>query len=101
MFRSIAGNTAIPDALVYRVEGASEVTDLWEGRIVRLCNGRSVKNLMTSLYTQELKQGGSGSDIGMWKRLFDEQIINTIDKLEREQIIRLERNQVPAGKEDN
>ena len=66
---------------VYVSTGDWEVGDLWERRIVELCDGKTVGEIIQALYSQEVGKGSWMSDIGMWKTLFDREVVRTIDRL--------------------
>lgn len=67
--------------LVYRVTQADEVRDSWKRRLIELADGRSISEIQETLYRQEIIGGASEVDIGMWKNLFDQSVLKTIDEL--------------------
>lgn len=78
MFHLAPASNEITRQLVYRTIVASAVQDPWERRIIELGEGRSIGEITEILYWEEIRRGGWAVDIGMWKHLFDQCVVNTI-----------------------
>ena len=61
--------------------GATAVEDSWERRIIELSDGRSVGEIKDALYREQLMAGAAVGGIGIWKNLFDQNVLNTICEL--------------------
>jgi hypothetical protein len=84
---------------IYRLTAASELQDTWERRIIDRCDGRSVGSLIKALYSEELSRGGMIADIGMWKTLFDHQVVRTINKLAQQGYICVKTDDAVSAKD--
>lgn len=81
MFRLAPANNGITRQLVYRTVAASATQDPWERRIVELAEGRSIGEIIEILYREEIRSGAWAVDIGLWKHLFDQSVVNTMREL--------------------
>jgi hypothetical protein len=81
MFRHVPASDAITRQLVYRTIPANAVQDPWERRIIELGEGRSIGEITEILYWEEVRRGAWAVDIGLWKHLFDQCVVNTIREL--------------------
>ena len=75
--------------LVYKLRPISDYSDSWEWTIVERCNGKSIRNIVETLYLEELRKGAWLVDIGIWKTLFDREVVATIHELTDKGYIRL------------
>lgn len=78
MFGFVAEGNGITKQLVYRAVEASAVQDPWERRIIELGEGRSIGEITEILYREEIRSGASAVDIGLWKSVFAEGVVNDI-----------------------
>ena len=53
-------------------------SDAWEKRILELSDGRTVEEIIDSLFREEVQRGGASADIGIWKGLFDRAVAREI-----------------------
>jgi sulfate adenylyltransferase len=63
---------------VYRLKAPDDSADPWERRILELCDGRPLGEIIEALYREEVRKGAWMADIGLWKGLFDKNVIGTI-----------------------
>jgi sulfate adenylyltransferase len=63
---------------VYRLKAADDGIDPWERRILELCDGRPLGEVIHILYREEVWKGAWLADIGLWRNLFDQSVIDTI-----------------------
>lgn len=89
MFGPVPASNGITRRLVYRTVEASAVQDSWERRIIELGEGRSVGEITEILYREEIRRGAWAVDIGLWKNLFDRDVVDTIAELVSRGNIRL------------
>ncbi len=82
--------------VVYRVKGADEVKDTWKRRIIDLANGKSIDEILDAMFSQEVRAGAWMVDIGIWRNLFDQDVVKTIGELADQGYICLE----PSIKEE-
>lgn len=75
--------------LVYKIRPISDHSDSWEWTIVERCNGKSIRKIVETLYFDELRKGAGLVDIGIWKSLFDREVVATIHELTNKGYIRL------------
>ena len=71
------------DLLVYRTTKAHSRKTGWEKRIVELADGRSLHEIMRTLYHEQLERGAGLVDVGTWKSFFDREVMDTIGDLVR------------------
>ena len=64
--------------------------DKWDGRLLVLCDGRSVSEIIQILYHEELANGAALTDLGIWKSLFDRSVIQAINSLSQQGFLRVE-----------
>lgn len=76
--------------IVYRVKGANEVKDIREKRIIDLANGKSIDEILDTMFSQEVRAGAWVVDIGIWRNLFVQSVVKTIGELADLGYIRLE-----------
>jgi hypothetical protein len=88
----------ISGRLIYRMTATPELHDAWERRIIDLCDGKSVNDLIQALYSEELGRGGWIVDIGMWKNLFDHQVVRAINELAEQGYICLKTDEAVSVK---
>ena len=76
----LAGPPAYEDLQqrVYRLKGTNDLSGSWGHKIVELGDGRSVQDVVTILYREELTAGAGLVDIGLWKNLFDRSVVLSI-----------------------
>jgi len=72
--------------VVYRVKGANEVKDIevkdiWEKRIIDLVNGKTIDEILDAMFSQEVRAGAWMVDIGIWRNLFEQDVVKTIGEL--------------------
>ena len=67
--------------LVIRMKEAAGIKGSWDRRIVELGDGKSVGEIVEALYKEELRRGAQSADIGMWKHLFDRNVVEKIGEL--------------------
>jgi hypothetical protein len=63
---------------VYRLKAADDGTGPWERRVLELCDGRPLSEIIHILYREEVRKGAWLADIGLWRNLFDQSVIDTI-----------------------
>ena len=78
MFGLLAEGNGITKQLVYRAVEVSAVQDPWERRIIELGEGRSIGEITEILYREEIRSGAWAADIGLWKSVFAECVVNDI-----------------------
>lgn len=76
--------------LVYGTGGHGGLTDRWERRIVELSDGKPIARIVETLYREELSAGAWAVDIGLWKGLFDQNVLEAIRRLASKGYIYLE-----------
>jgi len=76
--------------IVYRVKGADEVKDTWKRRIIDLADGKSIDEILDAIFSQEVRAGAWVVDIGIWRNLFDRDVVKTIVELADQGYICLE-----------
>ena len=86
--------------LVYRLKEIAASKDAWEPKIVEMGDGRSVGEIIASLYREELAHGAQTVDIGMWKHLFDRNVVAKIGDLARRGYINVKPNEVATEDKD-
>ncbi len=67
--------------LVFRMKEAAGIKGSWDRKIVELGDGKSVGEIVEALYKEELRRGAQSADIGMWKHLFDRNVVEKIGEL--------------------
>ena len=67
--------------LVYRTRDVDAGANGWGGRIVEMGDGRSVAEIVATIYIEELQAGAWTADIGIWSQLFAMSVIEVIDHL--------------------
>ena len=75
--------------LVYRLNGPQKGYEGWERRIVELANGRSVAEVVSVLYREELGRGAWITDVGVWSGLFVRSVLRVLCELSARGDIRL------------
>ena len=96
LFREFAaGHTSLenPDHSQQRVFGlvkASEIEDPLSRRIILLADGKSMAEITAIIYGEELRRGGWLADIGLWKRMFQQELCRKIFDLAGQGCIALE-----------
>ena len=86
--------------LVYRLKEIAASKDAWDQKIVEMADGRSVGEIIASLYGEELAHGAQIVDIGMWKHLFDQTVVAKIGDLAHRGYIRVKPNEVAMEDKD-
>ena len=87
------------DRLVYQErETPEDPDDSWQRRVLEVCDGRSVGEIKSMLYEEELSAGASVVDIGLWRGLFDRSIQEALLRLIYSGHVRLALNSVPKEK---
>lgn len=76
--------------VAYRVKGADEVKDTWKRRIIDLADGKSIDETLDILFREEIRSGAWVVDVGIWRGLFDQDVIKTIGELADQGYICLE-----------
>ena len=74
--------------------------DVWDQKIVEMADGRSVGEIIASLYREELAHGAQAIDIGMWKHLFDRNVVAKIGDLAHRGYISVKPNEVTTEVKD-
>lgn len=75
---------------VFRVDPDITCDDNWDGRLLVLCNDRSISEIIRILYQEELAKGAALTDIGIWKSLFHRSVIQDISALSQKGYLRVE-----------
>ena len=65
------------------------VTDPWQRRVMELCDGRPVARVLDALYIKQIRAGAAAADIGLWRRLFDQNVLSTLGDLAKRGYISL------------
>jgi sulfate adenylyltransferase len=65
----------------FRLRGPDAAASLWERRIVELSDDRPLSEIIQVMYREELDKGAWLADIGIWKPLFDQSVIDTLVSL--------------------
>ena len=76
--------------LVYRTGDVDATASGWAGRIVEMGDGRSVAEIVTAIYLEEQQAGAWAEDLGVWSQLFAISVIEVIDHLSAQGLIRVE-----------
>ena len=76
-------------SVVYKVKPLSHYSDSWEWTIVEQSNGKTISNIVESLYLEALGNGARLADIGIWKSLFDRTVLAKVYQLADGGYIRL------------
>ena len=66
---------------VFRLDLVSAVKDSRMGRILELADGKSVEEIAEVLYAEELRAGAWLVDIGVWRSLFDQDVVKTLNQM--------------------
>ena len=83
------------DALVYRERQRPEdPDDSWQRRVLEVCDGRSLGEIKSLMYEEELVAGASVVDIGIWRGLFDRTVQEALLRLIYSGHVRLALNSV-------
>ncbi len=88
--KSVGGEAT--QQIVYRVKGTNEVKDIWEKRIIDLADGKTIDEILDAMFYQEGKAGAWVVDIGIWRNLFDQDVVKTIGELADQKYIRVKCN---------
>lgn len=75
---------------VFSADSNIACDDKWGGRLLVLCDGRSVTEVIRILYREELANGAGLTDLGIWKSLFDRSVIQDINSLAQQGFLRVE-----------
>ena len=67
--------------IVYRLSPTSYLSDPWKRTVLQQCHGQSIRNIVKTLYLDELRKGAWLVDIGIWKSLFDRTVLTAIREL--------------------
>jgi hypothetical protein len=86
--------------LVFRAEAKRGAHDDWERRILALSDGRSVSEVVATIYRDELRRGAWAADIGVWSGLFSERVLWVINDLAAQGQIHLKSRAGSADYED-
>ena len=78
---------------VRRSMASADGLDSWERRIVAADDGRPADEVIDSLFAQELAMGGWVADLGLYRRLYEEELLADIKRLAAKGYLRL----VPDG----
>ena len=57
------------------------LTDPWQRMVMELCDGKPVAQILEALYIEQIRAGAATSDIGLWRRLFDQSVLGTLRDL--------------------
>ncbi len=71
------------ELLVEKLKPISRTSGSWEWIIVEKCGGQSIRQVVQTLYLDELGKGAWLTDIGLWKSLFDRAVLETVYDLAR------------------
>ena len=80
----------IMQQIVFRTREVDGVTNDWEKRIIELSDGRSTAEIIETLSKEEVRMGAWAADIGLWKGLFDRDVMATIRELATQGYIKLQ-----------
>jgi sulfate adenylyltransferase len=72
----------------------------WEQLIIERYDGRALGEIIQDLYAEELRKGGWVADIGLWRHLFDQSVIDTVMGLADRGYIDLKPTDLKPKKED-
>ena len=75
---------------VFRTGDVNAGANGWAGRIVEMGDGRSVSEIVSAIYLEELQAGAWAADIGLWSQFFAIRVIEVIDQLTAQGLIRVE-----------
>ena len=76
--------------IICRTREVNGVTNDWEKRIVELSDGRTTAEIIEIRFKEEVRMGAWAADIGLWKGLFDRDVMATIRELARQGYIKLQ-----------
>lgn len=79
-----------------RLKEADYTNDRLERRITELADGKSIDEILDTVFSQEVRAGAWVVDIGIWRNLFDQSVVKTIGELAYQGYICLE----PSIKEE-
>jgi hypothetical protein len=79
--------------LVYRTGAVDAGAKGWAARIVEMGDGRPVAQIVATIYFDELRAGAWAADIGVWSQPFAMSVIEVIDRLAAQGLIRIEPEQ--------
>ena len=75
---------------LYRVSEARGIKDAWEIRVIELIDGKPMGEIIETLYREEIKAGAWLVDVGLWKDIFDQSVVKTINQLAGRGLVRLQ-----------
>ena len=75
---------------VFRADGRLLPRDPLERRIVELGDGRTAREIMETLFLEEIRAGAWIVDIALWKYIFDRSVAVTIRQLADRGYLKLE-----------
>ncbi|MCH8206839.1 MAG: hypothetical protein IH956_07515, partial [Chloroflexi bacterium] len=78
--------------LVYRAGPTDMIADPWERRIAEMGDGRPTGEIVEAIWREEIEAGAWVVDIGLWKGLFNQKVVQAIDELAQRGVIHI----VPA-----
>ena len=90
----------VTQQLVFRSGATQRANDDWERLIIELGDGRSVAEIVATIYQDELRRGAWAADIGVWSGLFAERVIRVINDLAAQGQIHLKSRGGSADHED-
>jgi hypothetical protein len=64
--------------LAYAADDTAEIEDEWAQRIIDLADGRSVGEIVDTLYGEELRAGAWMADIGIWSAHYAGSVIKVV-----------------------
>ncbi len=73
----------------YPVNESGEFDDVWERRVIALCDGRLITEVVSTLYREEITNGAGTTGLGLLHRAFESSVINIINGLVDTGYIRL------------
>lgn len=98
LVRGLARTLVVREARVDAIEGwayrtgpISEARGAWEARILELSDGRTIREIVETLFREESQAGGWVADIGMCRSVFARELASVIESLAQRGILRLDR----------
>ena len=85
------------DLLVEKLKPISRTSGSWEWIIIEKCGGQSIRQVVRTIYFDELDKCAWLTDIGLWKSLFDRAVLETVYDLARAGYISLLPDPKPSG----
>ena len=81
----VSGYAAAPEDVVtrtaHRLVESTDLHDGWAKRVIELADGRTVGEIATTIYGDELRCGAWIADIGLWRHLYYRSVIAAVEEM--------------------